>query len=107
MFRANYSDGLSGFALPDLIDRFVKSGKIASFLCAKASQSLHVVKLEGENLVNRIQSVRKSDILINAGFFVFKKELFDYRRPGDELVVELFQRLIEAKLIIGYRSDQF
>jgi len=107
MFLANYSDGLSGFPLPDLIDRFVKSGKIASFLCAKPSQSFHVVKLEGENLVNSIQSVRKSDILINAGFFVFKKEIFNYMRPGEELVVEPFQRLIEAKQIIGYRSDQF
>src|SRR5882757_4615863 len=77
MFLANYSDGLSGFPLPDLIDRFVKSGKVASFLCAKPSQSFHVVKLERDNVVNNIQSVRKSDILINAGFFVFKREIFD------------------------------
>ena len=106
-FLANYSDGLSAFPLPDLIDRFVKSGKVASFLCAKPSQSFHVVKLEGENVVSSIQSVRKSDLLINAGFFVFKKEIFDYMKPGEELVVEPFQRLIEAKQIIGYRSDQF
>src|SRR5712691_1377346 len=78
IFLANYSDGLTNVPLPDLIDSVVKSRKIACFLCAKPSQSFHVVTLEGDNLVKGIQSVRKSDILINAGFFVFRKEIFDY-----------------------------
>jgi len=107
MFLANYSDGLTNCPLPELIDSVAKSVKIACFLCAKPSQSFHVVELEAGNSVKSIQSVRKSDILINAGFFVFKKEIFNYMRPGEELVVEPFQRLIEAKQIIGYRSDQF
>jgi glucose-1-phosphate cytidylyltransferase len=106
-FLANYSDGLGGFPLPDLIDRFTKSGKIACFLCAKPSQSFHVVTLDGGNVVNSIQSVRKTDILINAGFFVFRKKIFEYMRPGEELVVEPFQRLIADKQLIGYQSDQF
>jgi len=106
-FLANYSDGLGGFPLPDLVDRFVKSGKTACFLCAKPSQSFHVVTLEDDNVVDSIQSVRKTDILINAGFFVFKKRIFEYMRPGEELVVEPFQRLIADKQLIGYRSDQF
>jgi glucose-1-phosphate cytidylyltransferase len=106
-FLANYSDGLSALPLPDLIDRFRKSGKVASFLCAKPSQSFHVVSLRPDNSVNSIQSVRKTDILINAGFFVFKRQIFDYIRPGEELVVEPFQRLIAENKIIGYQSDQF
>jgi glucose-1-phosphate cytidylyltransferase len=107
MFLANYSDGLSAFPLPDMIDTFVKSQKVGVFLCAKPSQSFHVVKLEDDNVVSSIQSVRKSDILINAGYFVFRKEIFDYMRPGEELVVEPFQRLVAEKKIIGYRSDLF
>ena len=106
-FLANYSDGLSGFPLPELIDRFKKSGKVACFLCAKPSQSFHVVTLRQDHSVNSIQSVRKTDILINAGFFVFKKEIFNYMKPGEELVVEPFQRLIAENQIVGYRSDQF
>jgi glucose-1-phosphate cytidylyltransferase len=57
--------------------------------------------------VTSIQGVRKSDILINAGFFAFRRKIFEYIKPGEELVVEPFQRLIAAKQIIGYRSDQF
>ena len=107
MFLANYSDGLSGFPLPDLIDRFVRSGKVACFLCAKPSQSFHVVTLNSDDSVRTISGVRKTDLLINAGFFAFRREIFDYIKPGEELVVEPFQRLIAEKQLMGYRSDQF
>ena len=36
----------------------------------------------------------RSDLLINAGFFVFRQEIFDYIEPGEELVLEPFARLI-------------
>ena len=80
---------------------------MAGFLCAKPSQSFHVVSIERDDSVKSIQSVRQSDILINAGYFVFRNEIFNYIREGEELVVEPFQRLIADKNIVGYRSDQF
>jgi len=107
IFLANYSDGLTNFPLPDMIDTVVRNGKVAGFLCAKPSQSFHVVTIERDNSVKSIQSVRQSDILINAGYFVLRKEIFNYIRDGEELVVEPFQRLIAEKKIVGYRSDQF
>src|SRR5258706_7163737 len=58
MFLANYSDRLSGFPLPDLIDRFVRSLKIGCFLCAKPSQSLHVVTRQAGNSVRHMHAVR-------------------------------------------------
>jgi glucose-1-phosphate cytidylyltransferase len=107
VFLANYSDGLSGLPLPDMINSLVNSDKTAVFLCAKPSQSFHVVSVRDDNAVMSIRSVRQSDVLINAGYFVFRKQIFDYIRPGEELVVEPFQRLIAEQKIIGYRSDQF
>lgn len=107
MFLANYSDGLTSFPLTEMIDTVVRSGKAAGFLCAKPSQSFHVVSIERDDSVKSIQSVRQSDILINAGYFVFRNEIFKYIRDGEELVVEPFQRLIADKNIVGYRSDQF
>lgn len=108
MFLANYSDGLTSFPLPELIEATERSGKVGGFLCATPSQSFHVVTLDdGTNLVNGIQSVRSSDILINAGYFVFRRSIFDYMRPGEELVVEPFQRLIQEKQLVGLRTDRF
>jgi len=107
IFLANYADGLTNTNLQEMIDFLKKSEKIASFICVKPSQSFHVVDLMDSGSVKGIQYVRDSDVLINGGFFVFKREIFNYIRPGEELVVEPFQRLITEKQLIGYRADKF
>src|SRR5579863_6281568 len=45
-FLANYSDGLTDLQLPQQIDHFQKSGKVASFLCVRPNLSYHSVSLE-------------------------------------------------------------
>lgn len=106
-FLANYSDGLTDLYLPGLIDLFLDSGKIACFLCVKPSQSFHVVTLREENLISNIQYVAKSDILINGGYFAFRRDIFNHIRDGEELVEEPFKRLIEQRQLIGYAYDRF
>ena len=44
---------------------------------------------------------------INGGYFAFRKEIFDYMRDGEELVLEPFQRLIDERQLIGYTYDGF
>jgi glucose-1-phosphate cytidylyltransferase len=107
MFLANYSDGLTDLSLPDLIEFFTKSGKVACCMCAKPPHSYHVVTLGAGSSIDSIRHVRDTDTLINAGFFVFKKDIFNYIRPGEELVVEPFNRLIEEKKIVGYHYERF
>jgi glucose-1-phosphate cytidylyltransferase len=107
VFLANYSDGLTNLVFPDLMDFFLKSGKIACFLCAKPSQSFHVVSLKHPNLVQSVKYVRDTDVLINAGYFIFRKEIFQYIKNGEELVEEPFQRLIGEGQLVGYKYDRF
>ncbi len=101
-FLANYSDGLTNLPLPKLIDFFNKSGKVASFLCVKPPHTFHVVTLRENNLIKDIQYIRETTTLMNGGFFVFKKAIFNYMKPGEELVVEPFQRLIAEHQLVGY-----
>lgn len=107
MFLANYSDGLTDLHLPTMIDHFVKSKTVASFLCAQPSQSFHVVQLKEGGAVKRLEYVRESGLLVNGGYFVIRKEIFDYMHPGEELVIEPFRRLIEKDLLVGYKYDRF
>lgn len=107
MFFANYADGLTNLQLPDMINFFIKSGKIGCFLCVKPSQSFHIVSMTDDNLIEKIQYVRDVDITINGGYFVFRKEIFNYIKSGEELVVEPFQRLIEEKQLVGHKYDKF
>jgi glucose-1-phosphate cytidylyltransferase len=108
MFLANYSDGLTDLSLPDMIQRFERSGKVAAFLAVRPSQSFHIVRMaDGGDEVSSIHSVQESDILINGGFFAFRRQLFEYIRPGEELVREPFGRLIADRQLLGYRTDHF
>jgi glucose-1-phosphate cytidylyltransferase len=107
IFLANYSDGLTNLPLDDLIDYFTKSDKIGCFVCVKPSQTFHVVSLNENNLISAIRYIKDSQIIINGGFFVFRKEIFEYIIDGEDLVEEPFQRLIKEQKLIGYKYDQF
>ncbi|HUM00701.1 MAG TPA: sugar phosphate nucleotidyltransferase [Thermoanaerobaculia bacterium] len=107
MFLANYTDGLSNCPLPTLIETLKARGKIAIFLSTRPGISFHIVSTGENGAVKDIVDVGKSEVWINGGYFVFRKEIFDYIRPGEELVQEPFRRLIEKNEIITYRYDGF
>ena len=107
MFLANYSDGLSDLPLPAYIDSFKSSGKTAAFLCVRPPHSGHIVHMSGDGQVTAITGMHQGEVWINGGYFVLKKEIFDYMRPGEELVEQPFQRLIEAGQLFAYKYTGF
>jgi glucose-1-phosphate cytidylyltransferase len=107
VFLANYSDNLTDFQLPRLIDRFHEQNKTAAFLCVRPNLSCHYVSMGQTGLIEEIKTMGQSDILINGGYFVFKRSIFNHIRDGEELVQEPFRRLIEAKDLVGYEYDGF
>ena len=48
MFLANYSDQLSNFPMPELIDFHRQKNMVASFLSAKPAQSFHHLEIDDE-----------------------------------------------------------
>lgn len=107
MFLANYSDGLTDLNLDKMVGEFAATDKVASFVCSQPSQSFHVVTLDEKRSVKNIKYVRDSNIIVNAGYFVLRKSIFDHMNFGEELVLEPFQRLIEKDALLGFRHDGF
>jgi glucose-1-phosphate cytidylyltransferase len=107
MFMANYADGLSDLDLNAYLDSYYKSEKIAGFLCVRPSQAFHIVKFDDTDNVSGLSPVGRSNVWINGGFFVFKREIFNYIKNGEELVQEPFSRLIEKKQIFSYKNPGF
>ncbi len=107
MFLANYGDGLSDLDLPVMIEAFRQSDAVASLLLVQPTASFDIVEVEAEGRVQGVRALRGSDIWINGGFFVFRSEIFEYIQPGDELVREPFQRLIEKRRLLAYRNPGF
>ena len=107
MFLVNYSDGLSDVPLPPLVEAFKQSQAIASLLLVQPTASFDIVQAGSEGLVRNISALSSSDIWINGGFFVMRQQIFDYMRPGEELVREPFQRLIERNALLAYKYTGF
>jgi glucose-1-phosphate cytidylyltransferase len=107
IFLANYGDGLTDAPLREMVGILVESGKTALFLCVHPTYQFHVVSLEEDNGVAEIRDVGDANLWINGGYFVFRREIFDYLRPGEDLVVDAFNRLIAEDKLIAYPYDGF
>jgi len=105
-FLANYADGLTDLYLPDYLDEFLASKRTAGFISVKPTQSFHVVSVNGNQEVTDIMHIGDSEIWINGGYFIFKKEIFKYIQDGEELVNEPFKRLVDKKelMTLKYRG---
>ncbi|MGE5302744.1 MAG: sugar phosphate nucleotidyltransferase [Alphaproteobacteria bacterium] len=106
-FLANYCDGLTDLHLPDLIDYFHKKGKIATFLSVRPNLTYHFVSTKNGGIVTGLHDIQGSNIRINGGYYVFKKDIFRYLSSGRELVEEPFQRLIKEEQLTAYVYDKF
>jgi glucose-1-phosphate cytidylyltransferase len=100
VFLANYVDGLSDIDLDYVIDHFLQSGRTACFVSVPPTQTFHLVEMDDSSYVTQIDHAGISNTWINGGYFVFSKRIFEFMRPGEDLVNEPFQRLIAARELI-------
>jgi len=107
VFLANYADGLTDCPLPQLVDQVIGGDKVASFLSVRPPTTFHLVTTREGNVVTGIRDIRDTDVRINGGYFVFRQEIFDYMRSGEELVLEPFARLIEKEKLVAHPYDGF
>lgn len=106
MFLANYADGLTDLPLTEQIEAFKKSGATACFASVKPNMSFHFVAVDPSGKVS-FRDLTESGLRVNGGFFVFKQEVFDSMKPGEELVEEPFARLAENRKLLAYPYDGF
>ena len=107
MFLANYSDGLSNIDPNRQIEHLEHAGALASFARVRPSHTFHTITCDAEGYVDELKDVRAANIWINGGFFVLRREIFDYIRPGEELVEQPFARLAADRNLVGYTHDEF
>jgi glucose-1-phosphate cytidylyltransferase len=106
-FLANYADGLSDHALPLQLEFAQRAGTIACLLSVRPNLSCHAVTEEPGGTVTAVRDVADSNLRINGGFFVFRREIFRVLGPGEDLVHEPFRRLVAARQLTAFRSDGF
>jgi glucose-1-phosphate cytidylyltransferase len=106
-FCANYSDGLTDLPLDDQLNHFLSHGRIASFASVKPTVSFHIVQTDDHGRVTAIEDVARSQLRINGGFFIFRRDIFDVMQDGEDLVDQPFQRLIARDQLLAYTYNGF
>jgi glucose-1-phosphate cytidylyltransferase len=108
IFLANYSDGLTDYHLPNLIDEFCRRDSYASFLSVQPrSSSLDTVQLDANGSVQAIRCMKDSNLWVNGGYFVLRRDVFRYLKPSEEFVYEPMQRMIAEQRVWSQRYDGF
>jgi len=108
MFLANYGDGLSDLPLDSHMESFRESGAVAGFVAVQPSQqSFHTIRSNQDGMVTEIAPMASSDLWINGGYMVLRREVFDYMRPGEELVEEPFQRMVAENRLYATKYTGF
>ena len=88
IFLANYGDVLTDAPLNQQIDDFVGTDAVAQFIAVPPQDSFHVIKVGEGGKVQGIEPVAEMNMRINGGYFVLRQGIFDYLRPGDDLVMD-------------------
>ena len=90
-----------------MIDAFRRQDAVASFVGVVPTQSFHLVSVEDGGRVRSIQHVKDVGMQINGGFFVFRQQIFDWMKQGEELVEQPFQRLAAEGKLVAYSYNGF
>lgn len=108
VFLANYGDVLTDAPHDQLLDRFRASGKMAAFIAVRPTPyTFHLVSINQREEVTSLESVSTADLRINGGYFIFRRAIFDEIGPGEDLVPDVFPRLIARGEVLGFRYDGF
>ncbi len=107
-FMLTYGDGLADIDISKLVDYHKQSGCIATVTgVPKVSQYGTMIAENG--MVQTFQEKAHIEGIINGGFFVFKKEVFDYLENDTNCILEQepLRNLAEARQLSIYEHGGF
>ena len=107
-FFVTYSDAVSDVDLDKLLAFHRSHGKIATLTAVYPPQRFGTLGFGENDKVEKFSEKNPSSTMINVGFFVFSKKIFDYIE-GDHSVLErdVFSSLSQAGELYAYRHHGF
>ena len=104
-----YGDGVADIDIPRLVDFHLSHGKIATLTGVKPLSRFGELQVEGGKVTRFIEKPQSAGSMINGGFFVFNRKIFNYLEDRDDCDFEygpLEELAKEGELII-YKHDGF
>lgn len=108
-FMMTYGDGVADINMRDLMNYHISHGKIATISGVNPIGRFGKLKIEGDKVVKFFEKPDENDDLVNGGFSVFNRKIFDYLDISDDCDLEygpLEQIAAEGQMMV-YRHDKF
>jgi glucose-1-phosphate cytidylyltransferase len=106
-FIVTYGDGLADIDIDALLRFHDSHGKLATITTVRPLSRFGVLELDDDGLVRRFREKPQVDGWVNAGFFVFQREVFDYLPDDGPLEQEPLERLAAKGELAAYRHEGF
>jgi glucose-1-phosphate cytidylyltransferase len=106
-FMVTYGDGLADVDIAKLLDFHLAHGKLATVTTVRPLSRFGVMDLNDDGKVLQFREKPLTDDYVNAGFFVFEPEVFDYL--DDDCVLEQapLEALASDGQLMAYKHDGF
>ena len=107
-FFLTYGDGVADIDLEELYRYHKKTGKIATITSVRPVYWFGLVELE-EGIVKKFDEKPHMKDLVNGGYMVFNKKIFDYLSEKADCVLERepLRSLVQEGQLAAYRHEGF
>ena len=106
-FMVTYGDGVADIDIKKLSDYHHAHGKIGTITVVNPTLQFGLLEVGNDNRVNRFREKPLLDQWINGGFFVFRREFFDYLNESDILERAPLERLSKDGQLMAFRHETY
>jgi len=101
-FFATYGDGVADINILELLKFHLKKGKIATLTGLHPMSRFGVIETGKDGIVTRFREKPLLDGMVNGGFFVFNRKIFNYLDENSILEREPMERLAHDRQLVVY-----
>ncbi|MBN2518227.1 MAG: glucose-1-phosphate cytidylyltransferase [Candidatus Altiarchaeota archaeon] len=105
-FLCTYGDGLADIDIGKLLAHHKKMGKAATLTAIHPTSRFGVIETK-DGIVNSFKEKPRLDGLINGGFFVFNKKVFDYLDDDSVLEQEPLKNIAKDRQLSVFEHNGF
>jgi len=108
-FFATYGDGVADIDLHELLAFHRKMGRTATVTGVSSFSRFGVLRTDEQSIATQFEEKPLVEAMINGGFFVFEREVFEYLGEGDDVILEKepLARLVADRQLAVYTHTGF
>lgn len=106
VFFANYCDGLSDVDLNALLEHHKKNGKIATLTGVHPMSRFGIIEVE-DGVAKSFKEKPRMEGIVNGGYFVFDRKIFDYLGENSILEEEPLKKLANEGQLAVFEHKGF